>query len=237
MHKINGACKYDALIYTGTIDLHLIGSWFFHLNEGDEEESAKLGDIPFLAQGTIYPDIVESGGMYGATIKSHHNAGGLPDNLAFSQLVEPLAGLFKDEVRLLADRLGLPQHLVTRQPFPGPGLAVRVIGELTREKLDILRAADAILRQELDDMADKPDQYFAILTDTSSVGMKGYVRTYDPVVAIRAVVTDDFMTCEYAQLPYEALTRISSRITREVLQVSRVVYDITAKPPATIEWE
>ena len=202
-----------------------------------EEESKKLGDIPFLAQGTIYPDVVESGGAHGATIKIHHNVGGLPEDLSFTGLVEPLSGLFKDEVRVLGFRLDLPASLVNRQPFPGPGLAIRVMGEVTKEKLNILRAADAILREELDGIEERPDQYFAVLTDTLSVGVKGDYRTYDPVVAIRAVVTTDFMTCEYAPLPHKVLGRISSRITSEISSVSRVVYDITSKPPATVEWE
>jgi len=202
-----------------------------------EEEAAKLGNIPFLAQGTIYPDIVESGGKHGATIKSHHNVGGLPENLAFSELVEPLSGLFKDEVRVIGRKLGLPEFLVNRQPFPGPGLSIRVMGEVTTEKLEILRKADAIAREEIDKLENKPDQYFAVLTDTKTVGVKGDSRTYDPVVAIRAVITSDFMTCEYAPLPHETLYRISSRITGEIQSVSRVVYDITPKPPGTVEWE
>jgi GMP synthase (glutamine-hydrolysing) len=202
-----------------------------------EDESAKLGDIPFLAQGTIYPDVVESGGKHGATIKSHHNVGGLPKNLKFTGVIEPLSGLFKDEVRILGKKLGLPQSLVNRQPFPGPGLAIRVMGHVTEEKLEILRKADAIFRQELDGIKRKPDQYFAVLTDTRTVGVKGDDRTYDPAIAIRAVITDDFMTCNYAPLPHKLLGRISSRITSEIPSVSRVVYDITSKPPATVEWE
>ncbi len=202
-----------------------------------EEESAKLGDIPFLAQGTIYPDIVESGGAHGAVIKSHHNVGGLPENLSFSELIEPLAGLFKDEVRVMGRKLGLPSALVNRQPFPGPGLAIRIMGEVTEEKLETLRWADAILRDEVSKLRYKPQQYFAVLTDTYSVGVKGDGRTYDPVVAIRAVSTSDFMTCEYAEIPHKVLRRISSRITNELPSVSRVVYDITSKPPATVEWE
>ncbi len=202
-----------------------------------EEEAAKLGNIPFLAQGTIYPDIVESGGAHGATIKSHHNVGGLPERLAFHEVIEPLAGLFKDEVRALGIKLGLPEPLVYRQPFPGPGLAIRVMGEITREKLEVLRRADAILRQELDKMKRRPDQYFAVLTETRSVGVKGDDRTYEPVVALRAVTTNDFMTCEYAGLPHRVLRRVSARITGEIPSVSRVVYDITGKPPATVEFE
>jgi GMP synthase (glutamine-hydrolysing) len=212
----------------------LIGEEFIRVFE---EEAAKLGRIPFLAQGTIYPDIVESGGKYGATIKSHHNVGGFPKNLKFSDVIEPLAGLFKDEVRVLGRKLGLPTSLINRQPFPGPGLAVRIIGEVTKEKLDVLRMADAILREELDGTKQRPDQYFAILTGTYSVGVKGDARTYSPVIAIRAVTTGDFMTCDYTPLPHKTLARLSSRITSEIPSVSRVVYDITSKPPATVEWE
>ena len=212
----------------------LVGEEFIRVFE---EEAAKLGDIPFLAQGTIYPDIVESGGKYGTTIKSHHNVGGLPENLAFSELVEPLSGLFKDEVRVIGRKLGLPEFLVNRQPFPGPGLSIRVMGEVTSEKLETLRKADAIVREELDSLENRPDQYFAVLTNTRTVGVKGDSRTYDHVVAVRAIITSDFMTCEYAQLPHETLYRISSRITSEAQSVSRVVYDITPKPPGTVEWE
>jgi len=202
-----------------------------------EEESAKLGTIPFLAQGTIYPDVVESGGSHGATIKRHHNVGGLPEDLAFDHIVEPLSRLFKDEVRELGSKLGLPDSLVNRQPFPGPGLAIRIIGEVTREKLDLLRQADAIVREELDRLRNRPDQYFAVLTDTRSVGVKGDDRTYTPVIAVRAVITGDFMTADYAPLSHRVLGRISSRITSEIASVSRVVYDITSKPPGTVEWE
>jgi GMP synthase (glutamine-hydrolysing) len=212
----------------------IIGAEFIRVFE---EESAKIKNVPFLAQGTIYPDIVESGGKHGATIKSHHNVGGLPDNLKFTAVIEPLSGLFKDEVRVLGKKLGLPQSLVNRQPFPGPGLAIRVMGEVTEEKLAVLRGADAILREELNAMKHRPDQYFAVLTDTRTVGVKGDDRTYDPVIALRAVLTGDFMTCDYAPLPHKILGRISSRITSEMKSVSRVVYDITSKPPATVEWE
>ncbi|MDR2592734.1 MAG: glutamine-hydrolyzing GMP synthase [Chitinispirillales bacterium] len=212
----------------------LIGEEFVRVFE---EESAKLGDVPFLAQGTIYPDIVESGGSYGATIKSHHNVGGLPKNLKFTGVVEPLSGLFKDEVRILGRKLGLPAFLVNRQPFPGPGLAIRVVGDVTEEKLNVLRKADAILREELDGVKNRPDQYFAVLTNTCSVGVKGDERTYSQVIAIRAVITGDFMTCDYAPIPHKTLGCISSRITSEIPSVSRVVYDITSKPPATVEWE
>ncbi|MCL2063006.1 MAG: glutamine-hydrolyzing GMP synthase [Candidatus Cloacimonetes bacterium] len=202
-----------------------------------EEEALKLGDIPFLAQGTIYPDIVESGDSAGAVIKSHHNVGCLPKNMKFSKLIEPLSGLFKDEVRIVGRKLGLPKSLVERQPFPGPGLAIRIIGEITNEKLDVLSKVDAIVREEIGRLKTKPNQYFAVLTNTPSVGVKGDARTYDPVVAIRAVITSDFMTCEYATLSHKVLGKISNRITSEVSSISRVVYDITGKPPATIEWE
>jgi len=212
----------------------LIGEEFIRVFE---EEAAKHRDIPFFAQGTIYPDVVESGGKYGATIKSHHNVGGLPKKLGFTGIIEPLSGLFKDEVRVLGRKLGLPASIVNRQPFPGPGLAIRVMGEVTEEKLKVLRKADAILREELERSRTRPDQYFAVLTDTRSVGVKGDDRTYDPVIAIRAVLTGDFMTCEYAPLAHNVLGRVSSRITSEIPSVSRVVYDITSKPPATVEWE
>lgn len=202
-----------------------------------EDESKRLGTIEFLAQGTIYPDVVESGKNKSAVIKSHHNVGGLPKDLGFEGVVEPLAGLFKDEVRKLGKMLKLPANIVNRQPFPGPGLAIRIIGEITFEKLELLREADAILRREISHTRNKPDQYFAVLTNTKSVGVMGDFRTYDYTVAIRAVRTNDFMTCEYARLPYPLLSKISSRITGEVRGINRVVYDITGKPPATIEWE
>jgi GMP synthase (glutamine-hydrolysing) len=201
-----------------------------------EEEARKIGRIPFLAQGTIYPDIVESGGAYGALIKSHHNVGGLPEKLDFDHLIEPLSMLFKNEVRDLGRRLKLPTALVNRQPFPGPGLAVRIIGEVTKNKLDVLKKADAIFRHEVDKLIQKPDQYFAVLTDSLSVGVKGDDRTYDPVVALRAVTTEDFMTASATRLPYETLEDAALRITNEIPDVSRVVYDITSKPPATVEW-
>jgi len=202
-----------------------------------EEESKKLGCIPFLAQGTIFPDIVESGGKHGVKVKSHHNVGGLPKDLGFEQLVEPLSGLYKNEVRTLGLMLGLPEELVNRQPFPGPGLAVRIMGDITAPKLETLRQADAIIRQELDKLQTRPDQYFAVLTNTPSVGIKGDQRTFDPVIAIRAVTTQDFMHATYTPLPHEVLSNISAMITREISSVSRVVYDITCKPPGTVEWE
>lgn len=202
-----------------------------------EVEAKKLGEIRFLAQGTIYPDVIESGAYNSATIKSHHNVGGLPEDMCFTDLVEPLRGLFKDEVRALGRQLDLPKAFVERQPFPGPGLAVRVIGEITKEKLDLLREADAIFREEMAKSRCKADQYFAVLTDTRSVGVIGDFRTYGYTVALRAVKTTDFMTCEYAPLSHKLLGRVSARIPNEVHGISRVVYDITGKPPATIEWE
>ena len=202
-----------------------------------EEEAKKLPDVKYLAQGTIYPDVIESGGGKAATIKSHHNVGGLPKNMNFIGVVEPLRSLFKDEVRALGRQLGLPRAFVERQPFPGPGLAVRVMGEITREKLDILRDADAIFRYEIDKRRVKADQYFAVLTDTRSVGVVGDFRTYDYTVALRAVRTSDFMTCEYAPISHKVLGIVSSRIVNEVKGAGRVVYDITGKPPATIEWQ
>ncbi len=201
-----------------------------------EEEAKKHKNPEFLAQGTIYPDIVESGKNKSAVIKSHHNVGGLPDNLGFEGVIEPLRGLFKDEVRKLGIMLGLPASLVYRQPFPGPGLAVRIIGEITEEKIEILQNADAIFREEVDRLRKKPDQYFAVLTDVRSVGVMGDFRTYDYTVALRAVRTNDFMTCEYVPLSHKLLSRVCARITNEVNGVNRVVYDITGKPPATIEW-
>ena len=204
-----------------------------------EDEAKKLGRVNVLAQGTIYPDVVESGKGDSAVIKSHHNVGGLPDVISFEEIVEPLRELFKDEVRQAGEQLGIPHELVWRQPFPGPGLAVRVIGEITSEKLELLRDADAIFREEIAKagLEGTANQYFAVLTDLRSVGVMGDARTYGYTVALRAVTTDDFMTAEWTRLPYEVLERASSRITNEVADVSRVVYDITSKPPATVEWE
>ncbi len=201
-----------------------------------EAEAREHGRAAFLAQGTIYPDVVESG-TDAAVIKSHHNVGGLPKELGFEGVVEPLRFLFKDEVRALGRLLGLPDAIVNRQPFPGPGLAIRVIGEVTAPRLAILREADAVVRGELEAAGCAADQYFAVLTDTKSVGVMGDGRTYDYTLAVRAVRTNDFMTCEFARLPWETLARISARVTNEVRGVNRVVYDITSKPPATIEWE
>ena len=205
-----------------------------------EEEAKKIGAVDFLAQGTIYPDVVESGlGGESTVIKSHHNVGGLPDCVDFKDIVEPLRRLFKDEVRQLGLELGLPEQLVWRQPFPGPGLAIRVIGEITEEKLSILRDADAIFREEmaLAGLDRTTSQYFAVLTDLRSVGVMGDERTYDYTLALRAVQSQDFMTATWSRLPYELLDKISGRIVGEVKHINRIVYDITSKPPATVEWE
>lgn len=202
-----------------------------------EDEARRHSNPEFLAQGTIYPDVVESGANKSVVIKSHHNVGGLPEKLGFMGVVEPLRGLFKDEVRTVGRMLGLSAKLVNRQPFPGPGLAIRIIGEVTQEKLEILRKANAIVREELGRSCSRADRYFAVLTDTRSVGVMGDFRTCSRVLAIRVVQTRDFMTCEYAPLPHRLLGKISARITNEVRGVNRVVYDITGKPLATIEWE
>ncbi|MFV0497330.1 MAG: glutamine-hydrolyzing GMP synthase [Candidatus Fimivivens sp.] len=204
-----------------------------------EDEGRKIGSVDYLAQGTIYPDVVESGVGEAAVIKSHHNVGGLPAVVDFKGLVEPLRMLFKDEVRTLGEQLGLPAHLVRRQPFPGPGLAIRVIGEITNEKLAILREADAIFREEiaLAGLDRSINQYFAVITDMRSVGVMGDGRTYDYTLALRGVTTTDFMTADWARIPYDLLEKISGRIINEVRGINRIVYDITSKPPATIEWE
>ena len=204
-----------------------------------EEESKKIGAVDFLAQGTIYPDVIESGLGNAAVIKSHHNVGGLPDYVDFKEIIEPLRLLFKDEVRQLGRELGLPEYLVSRQPFPGPGLAIRIMGEITKEKADTLRLADAIYREELEKAGEnkKMNQYFAVLTDTRTVGVMGDGRSYDRVLALRAVTTEDFMTADWARIPYELLDKISGRIVNEVKGINRIVYDITSKPPATVEWE
>ncbi|MDR0445938.1 MAG: glutamine-hydrolyzing GMP synthase [Oscillospiraceae bacterium] len=216
---------------------------------GEEFIKTFIDTIPdpgeyFFAQGTIYPDVIESGFSQtgdAAVIKSHHNVGGLPEEYKrrFLGITEPLRGLFKDEVRQIGRMLGLPDALVERQPFPGPGLGIRIIGDITQEKLDILRRADAIFRAEVDTLpfAERPDQYFAVLTNLRTVGVTGDERSYGYLLALRAVQTDDFMTCKYTKLPHELLDRASQRITNEIREIGRVVYDITDKPPATLEWE
>ena len=215
---------------------HIIGEEFIRTFEA---AAKKLGKIDILAQGTIYPDVIESGKGDSAVIKSHHNVGGLPDIMSFEGIAEPLRDLFKDEVREVGIRLGIPRELVYRQPFPGPGLAVRIIGEITDEKLEILKSADAIFREETDklDFKDRPNQYFAVLLDTKSVGVMGDARTYGYTLALRAVSTDDFMTAQFSRLPFDLLGNVSGRITNEVKGITRVVYDVTSKPPATVEWE
>ena len=204
-----------------------------------EDEAKKIGAVDYLAQGTIYPDVVESGAGDAAVIKSHHNVGGLPDYVDFKEIIEPLRLLFKDEVRALGRELGLPEYLVKRQPFPGPGLAIRVIGDVTKDKLDMLREADYIFRDEIAKagLEDTMDQYFAVLTNMRSVGVMGDGRTYDYTLALRSVTTSDFMTANWTQIPYDVLNAVSVRIVNEVAGVNRIVYDITSKPPATIEWE
>ncbi|MCA9281410.1 MAG: glutamine-hydrolyzing GMP synthase [Phycisphaeraceae bacterium] len=227
----------------------LIGHRFIEVFKGEAERLRKThGAFAFLAQGTLYPDVIESGhgatgkadvgGGYSANIKLHHNVGGLPEELGFD-LVEPLRDLFKDEVRKLGEVLGLPEQMVWRHPFPGPGLAVRVLGEVTEAKLDVLRDCDEILLEEIVSagLYRKTSQVFAVLLPISSVGVMGDGRTYEQVVAIRAVETQDFMTADWARIPYDILARISNRIINEVRGVNRVVYDISSKPPATIEWE
>lgn len=204
-----------------------------------EDEAKKLGKVDFLVQGTIYPDVIESGAGDAAVIKSHHNVGGLPDDVNFREILEPLRLLFKDETRKLGRELGLPEYLVNRQPFPGPGLAVRIIGDVTPEKISILQDADAIFREEIASAGLEKEihQYFAVLTDMRSVGVMGDGRTYDYTLALRGVTTTDFMTADWARIPYDVLERVSSRVVNEVRGINRIVYDITSKPPATIEWE
>lgn len=214
----------------------IIGEEFIRVFEDTANE---LGKMNVLVQGTIYPDVIESGKGDSAVIKSHHNVGGLPDVIDFDEIVEPLRDLFKDEVRETGAQLGIPHELVWRQPFPGPGLAVRVIGEITKDKLDLLREADAIFREEIASagLEGITSQYFAVLTDLRSVGVMGDARTYGYTIALRAVTTDDFMTAQWTRLPFDVLEKASNRITNEVKGITRVVYDITSKPPATVEWE
>ncbi len=214
----------------------IIGEGFIRVFE---VEAKKIGTMDFLVQGTIYPDVIESGPGAAAVIKSHHNVGGLPDHVDFKEIIEPLRVLFKDEVRRAGLELGIPENLVWRQPFPGPGLAIRVIGDITKEKLDIVRDADAIYREEIAKAGIDRDinQYFAALTNMRSVGVMGDERTYDYAIVLRAVTTTDFMTADWAQIPFPLLEKVSSRIVNEVRHVNRVLYDITSKPPATIEYE
>lgn len=204
-----------------------------------EQESKKLGDIELLVQGTIYPDVIESGAGHSAVIKSHHNVGGLPDNMTFTGIIEPLRNLFKDEVRAAGREMGLPSHIVDRQPFPGPGLGIRIIGEVTEDKLEILREADWVYRDEIvkSGLDKEIWQYFAVLTGIRTVGVMGDERTYSYTIGLRAVTSVDGMTADWARIPLDVLERISTRIVNEVKHVNRIVYDITSKPPATIEWE
>ena len=213
----------------------IIGNEFIYVFD---DEASKLEGIDYLAQGTLYTDIIESGTATAQTIKSHHNVGGLPEDMEF-ELIEPLAALFKDEVRALGTEMGMPDHIVWRQPFPGPGLGIRVLGEITDEKLEIVRESDAILREEIANHGLERDiwQYFTVLPNIQSVGVMGDQRTYDHTVGIRAVTSIDGMTSDWARIPWEVLEVISRRIVNEVPHVNRIVYDITSKPPATIEWE
>ncbi|MGN0641511.1 MAG: glutamine-hydrolyzing GMP synthase [Huintestinicola sp.] len=229
MEKLNGVSDPET-------KRKIIGEEFIRVFE---KEAKKIGKVDFLVQGTIYPDIIESGTGDAAVIKSHHNVGGLPDYVDFKEIIEPLRLLFKDEVRALGRELGLSDVLVNRQPFPGPGLAIRIIGEITDEKLLILQDADYIFREEIAKAGlDKSiNQYFAVLTNNRSVGVMGDGRTYDYTLALRAVETTDFMTAEFSRIPYDVLAAASNRIVNEVKSINRVVYDVTTKPPATIEWE
>ena len=213
----------------------IIGNEFVYVFD---DEANKLEGVDFLAQGTLYTDVIESGTDTAQTIKSHHNVGGLPEDMQF-QLIEPLNTLFKDEVRALGTQLGMPDEIVWRQPFPGPGLAIRVLGDLTEEKLETVRESDAILREEIAASGLERDvwQYFTVNTDVKSVGVMGDQRTYDYTLAIRAITSTDGMTADFAQLPWDLLQKISKRIVNEVDHVNRIVYDITSKPPATVEWQ
>ena len=214
----------------------IIGEEFIRVFEA---EAKKIGKVDYLVQGPIYPDVIESGAGNAAVIKSHHNVGGLPDYVDFKEIIEPLRMLFKDEVRQLGRELGLPEYLVMRQPFPGPGLAIRCLGDITKEKLDMLRLADFIFRDEIAKagLEGTMNQYFAVLTNMRSVGVQGDGRTYDYALALRSVTTSDFMTADWTRIPYEVLDRVSVRVVNEVPHINRVLYDITSKPPATIEFE
>ncbi len=229
LHKLSGVTDPEK-------KRKIIGEEFIRVFE---EEAKKIGTVDFLVQGTIYPDVIESGHGKSAVIKSHHNVGGLPDYVDFKEIVEPLRDLFKDEVRKTGLELGIPENLVFRQPFPGPGLAIRIIGDITDEKLDILKEADYIFRDEIAKagLHKNINQYFAVLTNLKSVGVMGDERTYDYTLALRAIETTDFMTGIWSKIPYEVLDKVSSRIVNEVKHINRIVYDITSKPPATIEWE
>ena len=204
-----------------------------------EKEAKKIGKVDYLVQGTIYPDVIESGKDQSAVIKSHHNVGGLPSVVDFKEIIEPLRDLFKDEVRKVGFELGLPKKVVMRQPFPGPGLAIRIMGEVTKEKLETLRDADFIFRDEIAKagLDEQIWQYFAVITNSPTVGVMGDFRTYENVIALRAVTSVDAMTADWARIPYDVLEKISTRIVNEVKHANRIVYDITSKPPATIEWD
>lgn len=241
--RVNAADRYYAKLAGVTepeAKRKIIGEEFIRVFE---EESLKIGAVDFLAQGTIYPDVIESGLGKSATIKSHHNVGGLPENISFKEIVEPLRMLFKDEVRKAGLELGLPEYLVFRQPFPGPGLGIRIIGEVTAEKVKIVQDADAIYREAIDTavregkMKAKPNQYFAALSNMRSVGVMGDFRTYDYAVVLRAVNTSDFMTADCTEIPFEVLQKVMNRIINEVKGVNRVMWDLTSKPPGTIEFE
>ena len=210
-----------------------------HFIEVFEREAKEFGDAKYLVQGTIYPDVIESGKDKASVIKSHHNVGGLPEDMLFEGLVEPLRDLFKDEVRALGETIGVPHDMVCRQPFPGPGLGIRVMGDITEEKLEIVRETDAILREEIKNYGLVEDvwQYFTVWTPIKTVGVKGDARVYENVIAIRAVESTDAMTVEASNLPFDLLQTLSSRMINEVAGVGRIVYDITSKPPGTIEWE
>ncbi len=237
--RVNAAERYYAKLAGVTEPERkrkIIGEEFIRVFE---EESKKIGAVDYLAQGTIYPDIIESGLGKSAVIKSHHNVGGLPDYVDFKEIIEPLRMLFKDEVRQLGRELGLPEYLVTRQPFPGPGLGVRIIGEVTADKVKIVQDADAIYREEIDKagLAGQISQYYAALTNMQTVGVMGDFRTYDYAIALRAVITSDFMTAVAAEIPWNVLQRVMTRIVNEVDHVNRVFYDLTSKPPGTVEME